>query len=168
MLTKVQGPESLSVSRWFPAYNLIPSYTETPELQVTAGEEFHSFSEESLERFLSEPFTILPQSDRMGYRLSGSSLNLVREQSLISSAVTYGTVQVPAGGSPIILMADRQTTGGYPKLAQVITADLPLLAQAKIGSAVRFRLITLKEAQEQLLQRELELRRLRLVLEHYY
>ncbi|WP_310832821.1 biotin-dependent carboxyltransferase family protein [Paenibacillus pedocola] len=168
MLTREQGPESLSVSRWFPAYSLIPSYPETPVLRVIAGEEFLAFSEESRERFLSELFTILPQSDRMGYRLSGSSLSLVREQSLISSAVTFGTVQVPAGGNPIILMADRQTTGGYPKLAQVITADLPLLAQAKIGSAVRFRLITLQEAQKQLLQQELELRRLRLVLEHYH
>lgn len=166
LLTKELGPESLSVSRWYPARSLIPAYTEAPVLQVIPGEEFRSFSVESRERFLSEPYTILPQSDRMGYRLSGSSLNLVRNQSLISSPVTYGTVQVPAGGSPIVLMADRQTTGGYPKLAQVITADLPLLAQAAIGSAVRFRLVTLREAQEQLLQRELELRRLRMVLAH--
>ncbi|MNE90818.1 KipI antagonist [compost metagenome] len=64
------------------------------------------------------------------------------------------------------MMADRQTTGGYPKLAQVITADLPLLAQAPPGSRICFRLVTLREAQEQLLRRELELRRLRLVLQH--
>ncbi|MNI64501.1 KipI antagonist [compost metagenome] len=74
---------------------------------------------------------------------------------------------MPAGGEPIILMADRQTTGGYPKLAQVITADLPLLAQVNIGSAIRFQSVTLREAQAALLNKEHELRKLSLVLNSF-
>lgn len=160
------GAEVIAISSWYPAPALIPEYPKAPVVRVIAGEEYGLFSEESRRRFLSEPYMILPESDRMGYRLSGSVLELEQERSLVSAAVTFGTIQVPSGGAPIILMADRQTTGGYPKLAQVITADLPLLAQAGPGSAIRFRLVTLRQAQEQLMQREFELRRLRLVLEH--
>ncbi|MDF9845031.1 MULTISPECIES: biotin-dependent carboxyltransferase family protein [unclassified Paenibacillus] len=160
------GAEAAATAAWYPVPAMIPDYPEAPVIRVIEGEEYEMFSSESRRRFLSEPYTILPESDRMGYRLSGSALSLVQEQGLASAAVTFGTIQVPAEGTPIILMADRQTTGGYPKLAQVITADLSLLAQAPSGSRVHFRLVTLRESQEQLLQRELELRRLRLVLQH--
>ncbi|MNO16470.1 KipI antagonist [compost metagenome] len=156
-----EGEGGIAVSRWFIAPELLPGYSNEPVVQVIEGVEYGIFSRESQHAFLNEPFTVLPQSDRMGYRLSGSRLKLAEEKELISSAVTFGTVQVPAGGDPIVLMADRQTTGGYPKLAQVITADLPLLAQVNLGGKLRFRLVSLREAQEKHLLRELEINRLR-------
>ena len=119
------------------------------------------FDEDSRRRFFGEAFTVRTESDRMGYRLAGEALRLKAPRELISAAVTFGTVQVPPDGQPIVLMADRQTTGGYPKLAQVISADLPLLAQTHLGGQVRFRAVSLEEAQEQYLNREKGLRALR-------
>ena len=85
----------------------------------------------------------------MGYRLSGEEPLTYKEKgkSLISEPVTFGSIQVPADGNPIILMADRQTTGGYPKIGQVVQADLPRLAQLRPGEKFRFKLVTLTEAE---------------------
>mgnify|MGYP002067041855 CR=1 FL=1 len=165
-LERKAGDASYAVSRWSVSTELLPLYSSEPTVQVVDGEEFQLFDDESVNRFLSESFTVLSQSDRMGYRLSGSSLKLKEEQEMISSAVTFGTIQVPAGGDPIVLMADRQTTGGYPKLAQVITADLPLLAQVNLGGKVHFQRISLREAQEQYIIRELAVKTLRGGLNH--
>jgi allophanate hydrolase subunit 2 len=83
----------------------------------------------------------------MGYRLAGPKLALAAPREIVSQAVCFGTVQVPAGGQPIVLMADRQTTGGYPRIAEVVWADVPRLAQAALGSAaVRFERVTLAAA----------------------
>ncbi|MEF2965758.1 biotin-dependent carboxyltransferase family protein [Paenibacillus sp. M1] len=153
--------EAGAVSPWAVAPSLLPAYAPNPELRVLAGTEMELFDEQSLERFFSEPYEVLPQSDRMGYRLTGSELHLRERKEMISSAVTFGTVQVPADGRPIVLMADRQTTGGYPKIAQVATADLPLLAQTNLGAKVSFRLISLEAAQADYLAREKAVRTLR-------
>lgn len=160
-LRREEGEASCVVSRWSAAQDVLPSYSPEPTIQVIEGEEFHLFDEESRRCFFNEPFVLLPQSDRMGYRFSGSTLKLKEEKEMISSAVTFGTIQVPAGGNPIVLMADRQTTGGYPKLAQVISADLPLLAQVNLGGKVRFRHISLREAQKQYIIQELAIKTLR-------
>ena len=93
----------------------------------------------------------------MGYRLQGAELALQRPIELLSEAVAFGTVQLPPGGAPIILMADRQTTGGYPRIGEVATIDLPLVAQLKPGDHVRFRAISLEDAQQVYLAREQEL-----------
>ncbi|MES2830340.1 MAG: biotin-dependent carboxyltransferase family protein [Bacteroidota bacterium] len=100
------------------------------------------------------PFKISNQADRMGYRLEGSQLRLTEPFELLSTAVTFGTVQVPSDGKPIVLMADRQTTGGYPIAAQVISADLPLLAQKKPGDELLFEETTVEAAQALLVSRE--------------
>ena len=84
----------------------------------------------------------------MGYRLQGSPLLMTAPRQMISEATTFGTIQVPAGGQPIVLMADRQTTGGYPKMAYVASVDLPQLAQLGPGDTVSFEAITLKQAQQ--------------------
>lgn len=83
----------------------------------------------------------------MGYRLQGPALSMSQPRQMLSEAACFGTVQVPSGGEAIILMADRQTTGGYPKIAQIATVDLPLLAQYAPGRTLRFAMIELDEAQ---------------------
>ena len=83
----------------------------------------------------------------MGYILSGIPLSYDKESNPISEAITFGAIQVPPNGQPIILMADRQSVGGYPKIVNVISADLPLLAQAKSGDSIRFELIEIRKAQ---------------------
>ena len=95
----------------------------------------------------------------MGYRLQGAGrkLSVSEPIEMISEAVAFGTIQVPPEGQPIVLMADRQTTGGYPKIADVISVDLLLLAQVKPGESVRFAPVTLEEAQELYLLREREI-----------
>jgi biotin-dependent carboxylase-like uncharacterized protein len=109
---------------------------------------WNEFTPESCVALLTETFKVSPDSERMGYRLSGTPLLMSKPRQLLSEATTFGTIQVPAGGQPIILMADRQTTGGYPKMAYVATVDLPLLAQLAPGDALQFEAITLERAQE--------------------
>ncbi|OKL36021.1 biotin-dependent carboxyltransferase family protein [Domibacillus mangrovi] len=124
------------------------------EILVIKGAEFERFSSESKTTFFDEEFQITPQSDRMGYRLSGSELQLNEPFELLSEAVAEGTIQVPQDGNPIILLADRQTTGGYPRIAQIATVDLPAIAQLKPGEKIRFKEITLEEAEQLYLMRE--------------
>ncbi|MCB6769084.1 KipI antagonist, partial [Phocaeicola vulgatus] len=88
-------------------------------------------------------YRLSQNSDRMGYRLEGPKLAVKAAQEMLSESVSFGTIQVPSGGEPIVLLADRQTTGGYPKIAQVAFVDLPLLAQLKPGDKLRFKKITL-------------------------
>ncbi|MDF2671022.1 MAG: hypothetical protein K0R67_3328 [Paenibacillus sp.] len=133
---------------WHISYELMPAYDANPEIRVIPGAQYALFESASLEDLFTTEFKVLPQSDRMGYRLKGRPLQMLERKEMLSEPVTFGTVQVPPDGNPIVLMADRQTTGGYPKVAQVISADLPLLAQAQIGSRVRFKLVDLQEAQE--------------------
>ncbi|MCR8636657.1 biotin-dependent carboxyltransferase family protein [Paenibacillus radicis (ex Xue et al. 2023)] len=137
-----------------------PPYAEHPVVRVTRGREAESFAGGSLQSFLSTPYRVTPQSDRMGYRLNGERLLLSEPLEMISESVTMGTVQVPPDGQPIILMADAQTTGGYPRMAQVAAVDLPVLAQMRPGSMLRFREISLAAAQALYIQQQLELREL--------
>jgi antagonist of KipI len=129
-------------------------------VRALPGPEYEQFASESQRAFWAETFTVTTEADRMGARLSGPPLARVAATELLSSAVTFGTVQVPAGGQPIVLLADCQTTGGYPRLAQVITADLGRLAQALPGARLRFQLVGLAEAQALYLAQERHLRAL--------
>jgi len=126
-----------------------PAYTRSPLVDVVLGPQAGRFTDESLETFLSSPYRVSTTSDRMGYRLQGMMLNHVRNPDLISEGMNTGSIQVPADGQPIVMMADCATTGGYPKVASVIHADLPLLAQCTPGrDSVRFRMTTVEAAQE--------------------
>ena len=120
-------------------------------IRVTQGLQADWFSNATLHAFFRSGYTITAQSDRMGYRLSGTPLPY-KDSSLemISEPVTFGSIQVPADGNPIILMADRQTTGGYAKIGQVIQADLSRLAQMKPGQTIYFQPVTLTQAEEAL------------------
>ncbi len=138
---------SLAASvRWFaPALTLAAS--DPVALRFVAGAHLALLDEASRSAFTSARWRVAAQSNRMGYRLSGPKLALATAREIVSQAVCFGTVQLPAGGLPIVLMADRQTTGGYPRIAEVITADLPRLAQCAPGSAtVRFEPVSLEEA----------------------
>lgn len=121
-------------------------FEEAP-IRVTSGLQYDWFTKGSLDGFFSTPFRITTNSDRMGYRLQGAPLAFREKRDLISEPINLGAIQVPPDGQPIILMADRQTTGGYPKIAQVILADLPRLAQMKPGQSLSFQLVTLNEAE---------------------
>ncbi|MFA6961650.1 MAG: 5-oxoprolinase subunit PxpB [Opitutaceae bacterium] len=118
------------------------------------GPQWEWFAAASRRTFLGKLFKITAKSDRMGLRLSGAELRLEKEQELVSEGVGFGSVQVPPDGHPIVLMADRQTIGGYPKIAHIIAVDLPKLAQARAGDAVRFQEISIDEAQALYLEQE--------------
>lgn len=135
-----------------------PDYYGKPVIRVMQGPDHSSFTPESLRQFYIEDYMISPQSDRMGYRMMGSRLALKQPLHRLSEAVTFGTVQVPADGQPIVLMADHQTIGGYPVIAQVAAVDLPILAQAKPGSRISFAPITNEEARSLYVKRERDLR----------
>lgn len=135
-------------------------YTNNP-FRFIPGKEFGLLSEISRQRFTSEGFTILPQSDRMGYRLQGPGLELTGAGEMISSAVTRGTIQLLPNGQCIVLMADHQTTGGYPRIGHIISADLPGLAQKGIGEQLHFTPTDLETAENLLVLQEQHLQQLK-------
>lgn len=128
--------------------SLIPVYSRFPTVRVIDGPEAYLLTDESSEHFFNEQFTVLPASNRMGFRLQGEPLSLSEPFEMVSSAVCFGTVQLLPDGQMIVLMADHQTTGGYPRIANVASVDLPLLAQLGAGDKVAFHKITIEEAEE--------------------
>jgi biotin-dependent carboxylase-like uncharacterized protein len=124
-----------------------PPYISSPTLRVILGPQDDRFTDEGLATFLNNPYVVTPESDRMGYRLSGPVIAHRGSTGITSDGVVMGSIQIPPDGQPIVMMADHQTTGGYPKIATVIRADLPLLAQSLPGDLVRFQAVSLDEAQ---------------------
>jgi len=106
------------------------------ELRVVLGPQDDDFTEGGIETFFNSEFHVTNNCDRMGYTLAGEKVSHKDGADIISDGISMGAVQVPSSGIPIIMMADRQTTGGYTKIANVITADLPKLAQAKPGDII--------------------------------
>jgi len=119
-------------------------------IRALPGPEYQEFSEESRESFWRTSWQLSPQSNRMGYRLYGHALKRETDREMLSHGLIPGVVQVPHGGQPIVLMADAQTTGGYPRIACVIEADLYNLAQIRLGEPVHFVKCSLEEAQKAL------------------
>ncbi|AOW11500.1 hypothetical protein LPB72_22395 [Hydrogenophaga crassostreae] len=130
-------------------------------VRVTTGEHWSRFTPEAQAEFAAAVYKISPQSDRMGYRLEGPALQRADSVELISEAMSFGTIQVPADGLPIVLMAERHSAGGYLKIAHVISVDLSLMAQLAPQQALRFERVSLEEAQTLYLQREQRLAQLR-------
>jgi len=157
LFSKLQNRDSAGsfvATDWFIDPQLFfPSSNETL-IRVLPGRQYHYLTEKGKKELSEEVFQITPQSDRMGFRLSGPAMELQEKGDMLSEAVAFGTVQLPPNGNPIILLADRQTTGGYPKIAQVASVDLAYLAQRKPGETIRFRLITLDEAEQLYLAKE--------------
>ena len=123
-------------------------------IRVIPGREWTYFSPHARQALEAAPYRISPQSDRMGYRLEGEKLELTEPREVVSEAVSFGSIQVPADGQPIILMADRQTTGGYPKIGHVCAVDLPRLAQKMPGETIRLKVVDLGTAQRLMLSQE--------------
>jgi len=118
----------------------------TPTLRVVLGPQEDHFSAETIDRFLGNRYEVTAAADRMGIRLQGARLDHAGETGIVSDGIVTGSIQIPPDGTPIVMMVDHQTTGGYPKIATVIQADLPLLAQRLPGDEVRFAQVTLGEA----------------------
>ncbi|GAB1488467.1 urea amidolyase family protein [Opitutaceae bacterium] len=133
-------------SGWFAAPSLAPVPTGEVTVRVIRGPQAEWFSSAMWRTFLETPWRVNPKSDRMGARLDGAALTLPSTRELVSEAVATGSVQVPPDGQPIVLLAERQTIGGYPKVANVITVDLGRIAQARPGDVVRFAEVTVDEA----------------------
>jgi antagonist of KipI len=129
-------------------------YSEENSIRCITGNEYEWLSDDAKNKFQSSSFKISPQSDRMGYRLEGVALEKGKEKELLSSAVTRGTIQLLPSGQLIILMADHQTTGGYPKIAHVISADFPKLAQKQPNESIQFALVAHAEAEKKFLQQQ--------------
>ncbi len=115
-------------------------------LRAMRGPHDGMFTADALDVFFSARFTVTTRSNRMGYRLEGPSVSSAGKSDILSEATPPGSVQVPESGLPILLMADRQTTGGYPRIATVITADMPLAGQLAPGDWIRFAPCTRAEA----------------------
>jgi antagonist of KipI len=130
----------------------IPDYGREPEIHVVLGPQDDAFTPEGIEAFLGGSYEMLPQSDRMGARLSGPRITHARGHDIISDGIALGTLQVPGDGQPIALLVDRQSTGGYTKVATVCSFDIGRLGQVKPGQRVRFQAIPLPEAHRRLRQ----------------
>lgn len=117
-------------------------------VRLIRSSQWKEFTPESCAAMLSTDWRVSTDSERMGYRLEGPKLLLAEPRQMISEATSFGTIQVPGGGQPIVLMADRQTSGGYPKIGTVASVDLPILAQKKPGDMIRFTPIDVAAAQK--------------------
>ena len=133
-------------------------------IRVFRGPEWDYFEDQTKKTIFTNSFSISNQSDRMGYRLTGSPLTLLRKRELISTAVCMGTIQVTHEGNLVILMADAQTTGGYPRIAMVAAVDLPICAQLRPGDKLHFSEISMDKAEDLYLEREKLLRQIQLAV----
>ncbi|WP_283610421.1 5-oxoprolinase subunit C family protein [Faecalispora anaeroviscerum] len=133
---------------WAASEEWIPKFSTQITLRAVLGPQDDLFTEEGIASFFNTEYHVTPANDRMGYRLEGEEITHKAGADIVSDGIVMGAVQVPSSGQPIILMADRQTTGGYTKIATVATADLPLLAQAQAGTKIRFQQVSVEEAQQ--------------------
>ena len=123
-------------------------------IRVVLGPQDDYFTDGAVKTFLSSDYTVSPQADRMGYRLAGPVLAHAKSYDIVSDGIVVGAIQVPGSGLPIVLMVDHQTIGGYPKIATVISADIPVVGRRKPGRPIRFVAVSVREAE--LLRKEQE------------
>lgn len=141
-LTKTNG---LTILPW--RANVAEFYPDNYTIRCIQGNEFEWLTKKSQRDFQKEKFTISSQSDRMGYRLNGITLKQSKKNELLSTAVGFGTVQLLPDGDLIVLMADHQTTGGYPRVAQILSADRSQLAQCRPNQKISFQMVSLEDAE---------------------
>ncbi len=139
------APNPAAEARFLPR-RLWPQRPSLVELRVVLGPQEDAFTAEGMATFLGSEYRVTAKSDRMGCRLEGPPIAHVKGADIISDAIASGAIQVPGDGKPIVLLADRQTTGGYTKIGAVVRPDLPALAQARAGDRVRFRPVSLADA----------------------
>jgi antagonist of KipI len=140
---------------------LLVNYDSEEPLRIIPGPEIKMFGFDAIQNLLTTSYAVTSQSDRMGYRLHGEPLKHTEGKAdIISSGIPMGTIQVPGNGQPIIMMADRQTTGGYARMAVVASVDLTRIAQLKPGNKIRFCEIRVEEAQHLFAKRQIMLKTL--------
>jgi antagonist of KipI len=132
----------------------IPTYTGEPTIRVVLGPQADRFTEAGIRALLSGPYEMLPQSDRMGARLRGPRVEHARGHDIVSDGIALGSIQVPGDGQPIVLLADRQSTGGYTKVATVCSCDVGRLGQVRPGQSLRFEAVSVAEAHRLLRESE--------------
>lgn len=137
---------SFSSVRWYAPELTLP-YGDALSVRAMEGRHFQQFDSASREAFFGQMWRVSPDSNRMGYRLAGPRLTRTKPVEILSEPTCLGTVQVPNDGTPIALMADHQTTGGYPKIAEIAGADIPGLAQLAPGGSVRFVRCSVEDAE---------------------
>ena len=125
----------------------LPATADQP-IHVILGPQQEYFADEAVTTLLDAEFRISTNADRMGMRLDGPRLCHRQGWDIVSDAIATGAIQVPGSGQPILLLADHQTTGGYPKIAAVISADLPVVGRRRPGDAIRFAAVTVEEAEQ--------------------
>lgn len=150
-------PKNMHERYIYPEFIPRPVYT----LRVVMGPQDDAFTQAGIATFLGETYSVTNEFDRMGCRMDGPAIQHVTDGNIISDGIAFGAIQIPTEGKPIIMMADRQTTGGYTKIANVISADFRLLGQLKAGDKVRFEKVSVQAAQEALLDQRAALRTLR-------
>ncbi len=128
----------------------IPLYPKKLDLRVVLGYQDSFFKLQEIEKFFSQTYTVSPQFSRMGYRLEGEPIKC-EINGIISEGISFGAIQLPKDGKPIILLKERQTIGGYPKIGSLLPIDCFKLSQLKVGNRVKFRPIGIKEAQEKMI-----------------
>ena len=134
-------------------------------IRVVLGPQDDYFTDAGIQTFLSQVYTVTAEFDRMGCRLEGEAIAHKDGGDIISDGIAFGAIQVPSSGKPIIMLGDRQTTGGYTKIANVISVDFRILAQLKAGDKVRFEQVSVKFAQDALLTQRAALKTIRNALE---
>ena len=154
-------PKNLSERYIYPEFIPRPGYT----IRAVMGPQDDAFTQKGVATFLGETYSVTNEFDRMGYRMDGPVIEHVTDGNIISDGIAFGAIQVPTEGKPIIMMADQQTTGGYTKIANVISADFRLLGQLKAGDKVKFEKVSIQEAQQALLNQRAALRTLRRALD---
>ncbi|WP_340110309.1 biotin-dependent carboxyltransferase family protein [Pikeienuella sp. HZG-20] len=137
-----------------------PSLAPPERIRVVLGPQDDHFSAAGIAALLNSEFVVTRDADRMGLRLSGPRLEHERGYNIVSDGIATGSIQVPGDGQPIVLLADHQTTGGYPKIATAISADLPALGRLAPGATVRFAAVSVEEAEAERAAREREIRTL--------
>ena len=152
-----ENDQLFTVLHW--SMNLAGFYLKDA-VRFIPGAEYHALNKSSQQKLETANFSILQQSDRMGYRLKGDVLSLQSPKEMISTAVPRGTLQLLPDGQLIVLMADHQTTGGYPRIGHVISAGFATLAQMRAGEKIRFQKTELAEAEALLLEQERNLQQL--------
>jgi antagonist of KipI len=143
------------------ARSILPIYSRFPTARILVGAEFLDLSDEDKTLLETAIFTISNESNRMGSRLIGPALSLNSDREMVSAAVTFGTIQLVPDGQLIILLADHQTSGGYPRVGNIISADLSLVAQLGPGDKLAFKIVDIAEAERVSAQLETDLKKLK-------
>ena len=130
-----------------PEHTLLRGPADAGPIRVVLGPQDDYFSADMIAQFLDTAWRVSAMSDRMGYRLDGPRLSHAKGSNIVSDGIAHGAIQIPGNGLPLVLLSDRGTTGGYPKIATIVTADLGRFGQTGVGQAVRFQAVTVEQAQ---------------------